>query len=92
MRFNYLWLWPFRDYHDADAGSALERAAAFRHNKRLAKALPTYLNRWSAIDCVLLTASVACPTRMAPLLGTAFTLAFCMTALIALVYVLFSRS
>ena len=92
MRLNYQWLWPFREYRDADQGTELERAAAFRHNKQLAKALPTYLNRWSAIDCVLLTTSVVCPTSMAPLIGTAFTLAFCMTALIAVIYLLFKRS
>jgi len=90
MRMTYLW--PFRDYRDAGRGSELERAAAFRHNKRLAKGLPTYLSRWSAISAVLLTASTLCPASLAPALGTAFTFAFVMIVHIAHVYLLFSRN
>jgi len=90
MHLNYLW--PFRDYRNVAAGSAMERAAAFRHNKRLAKGLPTYLNRWSAITCLLLAGSEFFPAPIAPVMGTAFTVAFCMTVHIAHVYLLFSRS
>jgi hypothetical protein len=90
MRLGYLW--PFGEYRDARSGSELERAAAFRHNKRLAKRLPIYLSRWSAISAVLLTASMLCPASLAPALGTAFTLAFCMIVHIAHVYLLFIRN
>jgi len=90
MKISYLW--PFRDYRNASTGSALERAAALRHNKTLAKQLPAYLNRWSAISCVLLTASEVCPAALAPAVGVAFTLAFVMTVHIAHVWLLFIRS
>lgn len=69
----------------------MERAAAFRHNKQLAKKeLPTYLNRWSAITCLLLAGCVASPAVLAPAVGIAFTIAVCMTVHIAHVYLLFS--
>jgi hypothetical protein len=90
MSLNYLW--PFREYRDAASGSDLERAAALRHNRSLAKKLPTYLNRWGVISCALLTASAMCPHSMAPAVGTAFTLAFCMTVHIAHVWLYFSRT
>lgn len=85
------YFWPFGQYRDAGAGSELERAAAYRHNRRLARGLPAYLNRWAALCCLLLAASVAAPHWLAPVAGTAFTLAFCMTAHIAHVYLLFCR-
>jgi hypothetical protein len=90
MRLSYLW--PFGDYRDAGSGSELERAAAFRHNKRLAKGLPIYLIRWAAMSAVLLTASTLFPASLAPALGMAFTLAFCTMVHIAHVYLLFSRN
>jgi len=89
---NISYLWPFRDNRNASTGSALERAAALRHNKALARKLPAYLNRWSAISCVLLTASELCPAGLAPVAGVAFTLAFVMTVHIAHVWLLFIRS
>ena len=83
------YLWPFGQYRDAAAGSELERAAAFRHNKRLARGLPAYLNRWAMISCVLLAASAVSPAILASVLGIAFTLACCVTVHIAHVYLLF---
>lgn len=85
------YLWPFGQYRDASAGSEMERAAAYRYNRQLSRGLPAYLNRWLAITCLLLTASVVSPLWLAPAVGTAFTLAFCMTAHIAHVYLMFSR-
>jgi hypothetical protein len=90
MKISYLW--PFRDYRNACTGSALERAAALRHNKTLARQLPAYLNRWSAISCLLLTATEVCPAALAPAVGVAFTIAFVMTVHIAHVWLLFIRS
>jgi hypothetical protein len=84
------YLWPFSDYRNAASGTELERAAAFRHNRRLARGLPAYLNRWGVICCVLLTASQISPAALAPLIGIAFTLALCLTLHIAHVYLLFS--
>ena len=86
------YFWPFAHYRDAAVGSQLERAAAYRFNRRLARGLPAYLNRWAAICCLLLTASVLSPHWLAPVTGTAFTLAFCITVHIAHVYLLFSRN
>jgi hypothetical protein len=40
--FFYGWL-----FRDASSGSALERAAALRHNRNRARWLPTYLRRWA---------------------------------------------
>jgi hypothetical protein len=84
--------WPFGQYRDAAVGTQLERAAAYRYNRQLARSLPTYLNRWLAICCLLLTASVVCPRWLYPVAGTAFTLAFCMTVHIAHIYLLFRRN
>jgi hypothetical protein len=83
------YFWPFGEYRDAGAGTELERAAALRHNRRLARALPAYLNRWSMISCILLTGSVVTPAAFSAVLGTAFTVAFCMTVHLAHVYLLF---
>jgi hypothetical protein len=85
------YFWPFRQYRNAAAGSELERAAAYRYNRQLARGLPAYLNRWAAVTCLLLTASAVAPSWLSAVAGTAFTLAFCMTAHIAHVYLLFSR-
>jgi hypothetical protein len=86
------YLWPFDKYRDAAVGSELERAAAFRYNKRLARELPAYLNRWAMICCVLLTVAVATRGPVGAVIGTVFTLAFCMTLHIAHVYLLFRCS
>jgi hypothetical protein len=87
------YFWPFGQYRDAGAGSPLERAAAFRHNRRLARELlPTYVNRWSMISCLLLTGTVASPAILSPLLGIVFTLAFCMTVHLVHVYLRFRYS
>lgn len=83
------YLWPFRQYRDAEVGSTLERAAAFRHNRRLARGLPAYVNRWLMICCLLLSGTVAAPAALSPLLGVAFTLAFCMTVHLVHVYLRF---
>ncbi len=85
------YFWPFRQYRNAAVGSELERAAAYRYNRRLARSLPAYLNRWAALSCLLLAASVACPAWLAPAMGIGFALAFCMTIHIAHVYLLFWR-
>lgn len=83
------YLWPFEAYRDAEVGSTFERAAAFRHNRRLARKLPIYVNRWSMICCLLLAATIASPAALSPLLGVVFTLAFCMTAHLVQVYLRF---
>ena len=42
--------WLFRD---ANRGNALERAAAWRHNKAQARWLPTYMRRWVVCGVLL---------------------------------------
>ena len=86
------YLWPFGQYRDAEVGTTFERAAAFRHNRRLARELPTYVNRWSMISCLLLAATVASPAVLSSLLGIVFTLAFCMTVHLLHVYLRFRYS
>jgi hypothetical protein len=85
------YFWPFAGYRNADAGSQLERAAACRYNRQLARGLPAYLNRWLALSCLLLTASSLSSGWLAPVTGTAFTLAFCMTLHIAHVWLMLNR-
>ena len=46
--FFYGWL-----FRDAASGSPLERAAALRHNRSVAKWLPTYLRRWLVAGAVI---------------------------------------
>jgi hypothetical protein len=42
--------WLFRD---ANRGTALQRAAALRHNRLQARWLPVYMKRWLALGAVL---------------------------------------
>jgi preprotein translocase subunit SecY len=86
------YLWPFEQYRDAEVGTILERAAAFRHNRRLARSLPRYVNRWLMISCLLLTATVIAPPVLSALTGIAFTLAFCMTVHLLHVFLRFRYS
>ncbi|WP_137935855.1 hypothetical protein [Chitinivorax sp. B] len=45
----YLYLWPFWMFKDVQRGNALERAAAFRHNRERRIYLPAYLLKWSLL-------------------------------------------
>jgi hypothetical protein len=85
------YFWPFGRYRNAGVGSELERAAAYRYNRQLARGLPAYLNRWVALSCLLLTASSLSRGWLVPVTGTAFTLAFCMTIHIAHVWLMLNR-
>lgn len=85
------YFWPFASYRNASVGSELERAAAYRHNRELARELPACLNRWLAMSCLLLTASSVSRGWLAPITGTAFTLAFCMTVHIGHVWLMLNR-
>jgi hypothetical protein len=86
------YFWPFDKYRDVAVGSELERAAAFRYNRRLARGLPAYLNRWAMVCCLLLTVTVVSPGPLSAVVGMVFTLAFCVTVHIAHVYLLFRYS
>lgn len=45
----YLYLWPFWMFKDADNGSLLERAAAYRHNRERRIYLPAYILKWTIL-------------------------------------------
>lgn len=47
-------LWPVGVFRDASRGSKLERAAAYRHNRRARGCLPNYVS-----NCMLATALLA---------------------------------
>jgi hypothetical protein len=85
------YFWPFGRYRNAAVGSELERAAAYRYNRELARGLPLYLNRWLALSCLLLTASSVSTGWLAPVAGTAFSISFCMTVHIAQVWLMLNR-
>jgi hypothetical protein len=85
------YFWPFRRYRNAASGSELERAAAYRYNRELARGLPAYLNRWLALSCLLLMASSVTGGWLAPVTGTAFTVAFCITLHIGHVWLMLNR-
>ncbi|MCU0950278.1 MAG: hypothetical protein MUC68_04260 [Burkholderiaceae bacterium] len=45
----YLYLWPFWLFRDAQRGSGLERAAAYRHNRAQRVHLPGYALKWAVL-------------------------------------------
>ncbi len=45
----YLYLWPFWLFRDAQRGSLLERAAAYRHNRAQRVHLPGYALKWAVL-------------------------------------------
>ncbi|NML17458.1 hypothetical protein [Azohydromonas caseinilytica] len=62
--------WLFRD---ASTGTALERAAAWRHNRSQARWLPTYMRRWMCCGLLLYLMGVLVESVFsAPLLSTLF--------------------
>jgi hypothetical protein len=64
--------WLFRD---ASVGTSLERAAALEYNRRQSRWLPTYVVRWLAIACLLLSVARFCESTLAsPLLSAPFYL------------------
>ena len=85
------YFWPFGHYRNAAVGSELERAAAYRFNRELARGLPVYLNRWLALSCLLLTASTVSTGWLVQVTGITFALAFCMTVHIAQVWLMLNR-
>lgn len=82
--FFYGWL-----FRDASAGSALERAAAMRHNRTLARWLPTYLRRWFVVAALL--SSLAALSERAldnAVLSAGFAVAFVLVVVFLLVTLL----
>ncbi|HEX2541350.1 MAG TPA: hypothetical protein VHM00_09745 [Caldimonas sp.] len=75
--------WLFRD---ARSGSALERAAALRHNRSSARWLPTYLRRWS-IAAALLVAAEAWAEHSLSSIGLAAVLAVALVLVVVFIVV-----
>lgn len=48
------WLWPAEIFKDANRGSWLERAAAYRYNRAQRGCLVVYLVRWGTLFVLLL--------------------------------------
>ncbi len=69
--------WPFEQFRDADRGTPLERAAAQRHNRELARSLPGCINRWAMLSAVLLILCQVCQARLAQFFGVLFSVSFC---------------
>jgi hypothetical protein len=69
--------WPFGQFRDVDRGSLLERAAARRHNRALARELPGCINRWAMLSAVLLILSEVSEAHLAQLFGVLFSVSFC---------------
>jgi hypothetical protein len=84
-------LWPFGAYRDVNRGSLLERAAATRYNKTLAKSLPTYINRWAMGASVELILTEVAPAFMVPVFAFLFSISICLLVHLIQVWMLFKR-
>lgn len=69
--------WPLGQFRDVGCGSPLERAAARRHNRALARELPACINRWAMLSGVLLILSQVSRARLAQAFGVLFAVCFC---------------
>jgi hypothetical protein len=58
-------------FEDASRGNRLQRVAAWRHNQRQARWLPTYMRRWFASGIVLYGLGGAAELLLAVPLGSA---------------------
>ena len=85
------YLWPLGSYRDADHGSMMERAAAFRHNEKLARSLPLYINRWAVSASVELILTQLLPAALVPAVAILFTGSICALTLFTAIWMLFKR-
>ena len=92
MKSLIAYLWPFAAYRDADHGSVMERAAAWRHNRQLSKSLPTYINRWAMSASIELVLTKVVPGILVPVFGTIFSVSICALTLFVAIWMLFKRS
>jgi hypothetical protein len=49
LQLLYRYVWPMWMFRDANRGSAVERAAAYRHNRSVRRHLPGYAGKWLLI-------------------------------------------
>jgi len=69
----------------------MERAAAVRENKTLARSLPTYINRWATCTFLELILTETTPAFIAPLFGLFFSVSFCLLMHLIHAWLLFKR-
>lgn len=100
----YLYLWPFWMFEDANYGSLLERAAAYRHNREKRIYLPGYMVKW-CVMFLMFAAAVSILENMgntdgawklfcavlAGAAGVLATWAFVVTVLVAVAYLFLTR-
>lgn len=85
------YFWPLGAYRHADRGTIMERAAAFRHNEKLARSLPLYINRWAVSASVELILTQVLPAAVVPPIAILFTASFCAIATLTAIWMLFKR-
>jgi hypothetical protein len=85
------YLWPLGAYRDAANGNYMERAAAFRHNEKLARSLPLYINRWAVSASVELVLTQTLPAAVVPVVGILFTGSICAITTLTAIWMLFKR-
>ena len=69
----------------------MERAAAQRHNRELARSLPACINRWAMLSAVLLILTQISQARLAQFFGVLFSVSFCGVVHFAQVWALLRR-
>ncbi len=85
------YFWPLGSYRHADRGTIMERAAAFRHNEKLARSLPLYINRWAVSASVELILTQVLPAAVVPPIAILFTASFCAITTLTAIWMLFKR-
>lgn len=70
----------------------MERAAAFRHNEKLARCLPVYINRWAVSASVELILTQVLPAALIPPVAVLFTGSICAVLLFSAIWMLFKRN
>lgn len=91
MKALIAYFWPFTAYRDVGQGSALERAAAWRHNRQLSKSLPLYINRWAVCVALELILINTLPLPLMRVLAVVLTVSFCVVLHLVSMWLLLRR-
>lgn len=87
-RLLYAYLWPFWMFENANQGSLLERAAAYRHNRGRRAYLRGYMVKWGAIVTLLLGVLIAFGNSVQPdLLSDALSILLSLVGVLAVLAV-----
>jgi hypothetical protein len=85
------YFWPFITYRDVERGSLMERAAAWRHNRRLSVTLPLYINRWAVCAALALVLINTVPTVLVPVVAVLLTITVCGLLHLVRLWLMFRR-